>query len=259
MNEYILKPETSILTKGFLLFSIANGGFFMLTPNKEDFEMVQKIIEARDMEGYDFNTTIGFGHQITPPDHWESITSYVEELHNETDHDNNQVTWNFYGAFTDQGLLYHWTKYVKKNLSIIIGNKVQTWGSDERGEQKMISEQPGTEVFVDIERFCGIGPMHHMHVAGISPFKMFDTAPYMDFHHFKGKLKPWLKTRRRNKKVTKLWIYALKSLNKKYGYNIDIETVKFDSPSLGMFPTHEMVMNTQKARDSKIKDEKLMK
>ena len=104
----------------------------LIMPQTRKFCKVQKIIEDREMEGYSFNTTIKFGHQITPPDHWESITSYVKELHNETDHDKHQVTWDFYGAFTDQGLLYHWTKCVKKILSIINGDKVQTWSSDEK-------------------------------------------------------------------------------------------------------------------------------
>jgi hypothetical protein len=33
--------------------------------------------------------------------------------------------WSFYGAFTDQGLLYHWVKYVKKRVSMIRGHDVQ--------------------------------------------------------------------------------------------------------------------------------------
>lgn len=222
----------------------------MLTPNKEDFNEVQRIIEKREMEGYDFNKTIGFGHQITPPDHWESLTSYVRELHNKDNHDNNQVTWDFYGSFTDQGLLYHYTKYMKQKLTIVNGNKVQTWGSDESGKLKMISERLEPEVFGGIERHCTISPRHHSHVSGLSPFKISQVTPYMDFHHFKGKLKPWLKNSNRFQNVVllKLWFQVLKSLNEKYGYKIYLDKVKFGKPNLGLFPTNEMVLKAKMGR-----------
>ena len=168
----------------------ANGGFFMLTPNKEDYKEVQKIIERREKEGYDFNETIGFGHRITPPDHWEPLTSYVKQLHDKVENDDGQIKWDFYGSFTDQGLLYHWTKYVKKKLTIINGNKFQTWGSDENGILELTSERPEREVFANITRHCKVSPIHRMHAASISPFKLTAMAPYMDFQHFKGKMKP---------------------------------------------------------------------
>lgn len=224
----------------------------MLTPNKKDFVEVQKIIERRELEGYDFNTTTGFGHQIKPPDHWESLTSYVKETHNKDNNDNDQVLWDFYGAFTDQGLLYHWTKYVKNKLSIINGDKVQTWGSDEHGELKMISERPGKEVFINIPRHCKLKPMHHMHVSGISTFGMREVTPYRDFHHFKSKLKPWLKKNSQSKHkkgVMRLWFLVLDSASEKYGLNINIEDVAYAKPILGMFPTHAMVMHAQAGRE----------
>jgi alpha-N-acetylglucosamine transferase len=65
----------------------ASGGFFMLTPNAQDYEEVTKIALNRENTGYEFDETVGFGHEIVPPDHWESF-------------ERNGTKWDFYGAFT---------------------------------------------------------------------------------------------------------------------------------------------------------------
>jgi hypothetical protein len=97
----------------------------MMKPNKEDYIEITKIIRAGEEMGHDFNETLGWGHVITPPDYWESLKE-------------NGTKWNFYGAFTVQGLIYHITKYVKKNVSMIKGRMVKTWKADENGIVKMV-------------------------------------------------------------------------------------------------------------------------
>jgi hypothetical protein len=84
----------------------AQGGFFMLQPLDGDYKHIQRIIHERMTRSKDFDIVWGWGHEIKEPDFWYS---YVGDGTN----------WTFYGAFADQGLLYHWAKYVKKNLSII--------------------------------------------------------------------------------------------------------------------------------------------
>ena len=51
----------------------SHGGFFMLQPQKGDFDLVQSIIHRREKEaaegGQLFDRERGWGHVITPPDH----------------------------------------------------------------------------------------------------------------------------------------------------------------------------------------------
>ena len=56
-----------------------------------------------------WNETIGWGHIIANDDRDYTLHLNEWKLFD---------LWNFHGAFTDQGLLYHWVKYVEKSASI---------------------------------------------------------------------------------------------------------------------------------------------
>ncbi len=74
----------------------ANGGFFMLKPDEQDYNKLMSIVKETEKSGYDFNETLGFGHVITPPDFWESYSG------------EKGTKWDWHGAYTDQGsLLIH--------------------------------------------------------------------------------------------------------------------------------------------------------
>ena len=60
----------TVVISGYL--QPANGGFFVLEPNKDDYQQLQKIIYKMSRTYKDFNKTLGWGHSITPPDHWET-------------------------------------------------------------------------------------------------------------------------------------------------------------------------------------------
>ena len=66
----------------------SSGGFFMLSPKEGDYEEIQALIQKRNKEGYHFNETIGWGHQMIPPDGWESLDGFKGSK------------WDFYGSFT---------------------------------------------------------------------------------------------------------------------------------------------------------------
>jgi hypothetical protein len=66
----------------------SSGGFFMLSPKDGDYGEISAIIEKREREGYHFNETIGWGHEMIPPDGWESLSGP------------KGTKWDFYGAFT---------------------------------------------------------------------------------------------------------------------------------------------------------------
>ena len=66
----------------------SSGGFFMMSPQDGDYEKLTELVERRNTEGYHFNKTFGWGHQMIPPDGWDSLDGYQGSK------------WDFYGAFT---------------------------------------------------------------------------------------------------------------------------------------------------------------
>jgi alpha-N-acetylglucosamine transferase len=64
----------------------AQGGFFMIHPEKGDYERLQEIIDHRIHSSYNFSEEYGWGHKIEPPDVWDSMN------------DKNQTKWDWYGA-----------------------------------------------------------------------------------------------------------------------------------------------------------------
>jgi alpha-N-acetylglucosamine transferase len=246
MFEKSIGPDAALQENVALTFNHepASGGFFMLKPNKEDYIELVKIIDRREEMGYHFNETIGWGHVITPPDYWESFKK-------------NGTKWNFYGAFTDQGLLYHWMKYVKKNVTLIRGNGVKTWKADGNGNVKMIREQKGTDIFGDVTRH---GTVYQHLQSG-----MDNTVPYRDFKHFTQLAKPWLKgTAKKPPPIVEnikdvrypvqLWYHILRQLNSEHNFGINTEHLSLKLPSLGLTPTHNMVMMTNDAKKNNTLD-----
>jgi hypothetical protein len=68
----------------------ANGGCFILKPDRKDYCDMLELIDKHENLGYDFNKTIGWGHVITPPDAWVPYKG------------KNGTLWDWHGAFTDQ-------------------------------------------------------------------------------------------------------------------------------------------------------------
>lgn len=211
-----------------------NGGFFMLSPNEGDYESISKIIEKREREGYHFNATIGWGHIMQPPDEWESLSGKQGSM------------WTFYGAFTDQGLIYHWTKYVKKKVTIINGGKVKTFQENDKGEIYEARVEDGVEIFKHVTKTLNVGTTHHT-----LDFTINRRPPYRDFHHFKERFKPWVKT---NKPYIdhgphEFWFYILGEINDELELGIDIGKVELKKPDLGLFPTYNMVQKMKELRE----------
>jgi hypothetical protein len=118
----------------------ANGGFFMVQPG--GYDSLQTIIRKREgaslrlsggYKGYQFDVVRGWGQTIDPPDRW--VARRPGERGN---------NWTFHFAFSDQGLLYHWTKYYKKSVSIVFEDKVENWAADESGVVRLevVLEKP---------------------------------------------------------------------------------------------------------------------
>jgi hypothetical protein len=88
------------------------------------------------------------------------------------------TAWNWHAVFADQGLLYYWTKYIKKDVSIIIGDEVEHWTSGQKDDE------------VILERIDRNNPLHPYSCMKKTNNRM-PPAPYRDFHHFTGNSKPW--------------------------------------------------------------------
>jgi hypothetical protein len=74
-------------------------------------------------------------------------------------------------AYADQGLLFYWTKYVKKRVSLVRQNVIENWDVDETGTLRIESTSRG---LLDKHSPC--------HKGGTRP------CPYTDFIHFTGKV-----------------------------------------------------------------------
>jgi hypothetical protein len=148
----------------------AQGGFFLLQPSEGDFEKIQGLFSKASTSRETFDQRLAFGHVIEPPDYWESI------------HGGNNTEWSFYGANADQGLLYHWVKYVKKDVSLGVKTRVDRWKEKdgrvqlvERVEDWDVMDCPNINLTPNISR-----PGHR----GYKPI-------YRDHVHFTGRFKPW--------------------------------------------------------------------
>ena len=140
--------------------------------------------------------------------------------------------------------MYHWTKYVKKRVTIVVGNSVKSYRADENGEVHLLRNQSGPELFKNITKICNVRPIHRSNGG-----KLPSIVPYRDFHHFRESYKPWIKKNKHDRGPEKLWFSVLRELNEKYEFGIDVENIGFRKPSLGLFPTHNMVHQTKLVRE----------
>eukprot|EP00594_Rhizosolenia_setigera_P006482 CAMPEP_0178950126 /NCGR_PEP_ID=MMETSP0789-20121207/6466_1 /TAXON_ID=3005 /ORGANISM="Rhizosolenia setigera, Strain CCMP 1694" /LENGTH=360 /DNA_ID=CAMNT_0020630791 /DNA_START=152 /DNA_END=1231 /DNA_ORIENTATION=+ len=215
----ILKENTVIAYEN----EPSSGGIFMLKPNIQDFEDVQQIINRytkRYLTSWQ-DDEIGWGHIIKSPDKWIDVNG------------KSGNDWSFYGGFADQGLLYFYTKYFKKDVSIINGNRVETWSGDpiyeyneEKKENVLISKE--------INKGLHYAPKFNVLGKGCSPYRekvwllgkrSLNIFPYVDFVHFTGDSKPWY-SKKNFKKVKKinsaedLWYSTLIEESKRLKFKI---------------------------------------
>ena len=163
----------------------AQGGLFVLKPSLEAFEQLHEIIQHWNL--WIFNTTIGWGHQFgdvsrlsKTQDTWES-TKRVGHA------------WTFYGANADQGLLYHFAKYVQGKLTQILARKIVNFDFEPAAKILNITRQ------WHIEKSAS-GPLSPYVNKTRYPFvanncrrwtRNHCVPPYSDHAHFTMSDKPW--------------------------------------------------------------------
>jgi hypothetical protein len=110
--------EPSLFKENLIISFSRLPGLFMLTPGGGEWEQVEQIIKKSEEEDAaellkqgkrPFDPVVGWGHEIVEPDYWLRPG------------DGKKLKlWQWYGDLTDQGLLYYWTKYWKKSVSIVL-------------------------------------------------------------------------------------------------------------------------------------------
>lgn len=155
----------------------ANAGFFILKPDKEDFQRLINVIRTKEEKALElpfphWDEVEGWGHRIEPPDFWRSEGGTTGK------------NWTWHAVFADQGLLYFWTKYVKQSVSLIIGNEVENWGNR---DGKAYLET--TMVRDPLTKYTCVPPDSPILQRG---GKGMRSSPYRDFIHFTGALVKFL-------------------------------------------------------------------
>lgn len=97
-----------------------NTGMFMVEPSVEAFEEFKEVVRKQHQRAkalpyphFDFND--GWGHNFeSHGDYWEGISQVGTK-------------WKFHAGHSDQGLMYYYAKYVRMDVSIAIGNRIQNW------------------------------------------------------------------------------------------------------------------------------------
>jgi hypothetical protein len=251
--DYLFElSESGILKENVILAwtrAPSHGGFFLLRPNPGDYDKIEAIIRKREQKALSmpwphFDSRQGWGHAIEPPD-------YVRFFRSKNDRIDK---WDWYGVFAEQGLLYYWTKYVKRQVSIVIGSEVEHWGP------------ASTEGGVRFE-----GTLSNLsHCACLPPgkekrgsygfledgFRGRDLVPYVDFAHFTGDSKPWesappSKTASSLEQVSdayELWFYVLRKLKRELNIQADIEHLSTKPPPVGRFYTTKKMIKALRAK-----------
>lgn len=99
------------------------------------------------------------------------------------------TNWTFHGDFADQGLLYYWTKYVKKNVSIVVDHEVENWASSQQGGGELRLEET---LDGSLDKYtCLPLDKGDKGTYGASFPIAYGKTPYRDLFHFVGRTKVW--------------------------------------------------------------------
>jgi hypothetical protein len=156
----------------------SNAGFFLITPHEGDWERMSNVIlwkEENTPPGGFIHPHWGWGSPIVGPHDWWEQTNGKKG-----------TGWTFRTAYNCQGLLYHWTKYVQRRVTIKFG-----------GHYKHIVPHPTNESdFVRLDDSSGKlldAYMNPIRLRNQGERNKYCKAWSCDWQHFTGKYKPWMK------------------------------------------------------------------
>ena len=214
-----LRPNLIVATRG----EPCNGGLFVLKPEEGGWEQIEQIIQRQKDEGRQlpyphFDYKRGWGY------HFQDQHDAWEAMHRKG------TAWHFHASHSDQGLIYYWTKFVKQDVSIVIGDRVQNWmpsGGEKPRKEMELTDEP-------LAKYTAAAPMAYQDSCDKDK-DSFHTCivPYRDIAHFMGKRKPWqIENPRRflnststdkDTATTRVWFEQLIELNGKLNLGIDLD------------------------------------
>jgi hypothetical protein len=217
----------------------AAGSMFLVTPKAGEYEKLMDLVRQhrqRSANSSVFDPKIGWGHEIQPPDSWNALIKQ------------NITTWDFYGASADQGLLYHWMRYIKMNYTQIGGSHIDTWNEvfiESNHSSKLTLIPVGNKLIARVATAKTVNLQSCVDPNRVKFLRKkrqrpphWTRAPWSDHIHFSGQRKPWntpirdvpqveppvfVRRPDRNREV---WLYELARANKTF--------------SLGLPPTIEV-------------------
>jgi len=172
----VLQPNLIMATRA----EPCNTGMFIMQPMESSWNQLQEIIErqheqARTLPYPHFDRNEGWGHSFRANgDQWEAMIK-------------KGTTWNYHAAFSDQGLWYYFAKYFLQNVSIVIGERLQTVTPGADGKPHVVENEMGV-----LSRYA---PEPIAYQFNCDRDKAADPRlcypVYRDFAHFMGSGKPW--------------------------------------------------------------------
>jgi len=178
--DYLLElSEEGTLLKETVLHAMyddpVNAGVFIVTPNEKYYGEVQSIIQQHGIPSKDnWDPAVGWGNKSVDYRLWDMRQG---------------KGWNFYCADADQGLLLYWSRFVRKEVSIIVGPVIENYSPANNGAPKTVSSGALLEkscVQRHLEKYgrTGTFAQNAGPMAASLPF-------YQDFFHMVGYSKAW--------------------------------------------------------------------
>jgi hypothetical protein len=225
----ILKPNLIYATRG----EPCNTGFFVVEPNTQIYKEYKAAVKAQReyaekhlarkqnklTDFFDPRTGWGYDFQANN-DQWEAVVAKSNR-------------WRFHAVHSDQGLMYYVAKFLYKDVSIVIGHKVQNWKGvngelrPEKESETMGQLEKYQPKLLNTKNYCRQS-YEDAQKRNITP--QYDCAPpYSSWKHFFGSTKPWqnsfnLKQMNRNSKTPQnIWFSELIELNEKLEIGLELE------------------------------------
>jgi Mannosyltransferase putative len=191
----LIRPNLVMASRG----EPCNAGLFMLQPEKGAWDELLAIIRRQREEGKKlpyphFSWERGWGYDFQAEhDMWRATVKLGEK-------------WRYHAAHSDQGLLYYWVKYYKRDVSIVVQDEVENWIDAGPNANRTVDDKPkpmlqmtlkleplapySQEYPLAYQFDCDQEAIIHRPKANKSHRCL---VPYRDFAHFMGSSKPWMK------------------------------------------------------------------
>jgi hypothetical protein len=228
LSETTMKPNIILATKATPLI----GGFFMLEPTLEGYAEAKRLVYKKVVidAGQKFDRNNGWG-----------VPLKGDNVVYTNGGSTNQ--WSFLAANGDQGLLYHYARFVQRNVTQILSTRLIHYGPGPNGTSIIESIDEVTRENNPFRNITTLRPFsfpnptcHQMGFCHAGPYR--DHAHFMGSSAFAGK--PWrtpnpekyLSRTEAPKHATHLWWKTLVQLEDRLGFNYTAQWMKSTIPSI---------------------------